>query len=224
MVLLLAIAATSLQDVEAAALAVGGAVALGLLRFRTGLLGILGLTVLSADVAAWMAPGAYSNLSHGEGLWETALPSTLTIAAVSTVVSCVAALVERRAERSSSAGPRLAQFITLALGAIAIVVSAIGLGEAAVEEAGDLRITTEDVRFDPTTLESAPGQIGVVVENRDLFWHTFTIEELDVNVSVPVGAERRTAFEAAPGTYKVICAIPGHEQAGMKGTLVVRQP
>jgi uncharacterized cupredoxin-like copper-binding protein len=43
-----------------------------------------------------------------------------------------------------------------------------------------------------------------------------------VNVNIPVGAERRTTFDAPAGTYEFVCAIPGHGQAGMKGTLTVR--
>ncbi|TMF24986.1 MAG: azurin, partial [Chloroflexi bacterium] len=30
------------------------------------------------------------------------------------------------------------------------------------------------------------------------------------------------SFNAAPGTYEFFCAIPGHKQIGMRGTLVIR--
>lgn len=45
---------------------------------------------------------------------------------------------------------------------------------------------------------------------------------LGVNLNVPVSAERRLDFHAPPGTYEFVCAIPGHAQAGMEGTLRVR--
>jgi hypothetical protein len=37
--------------------------------------------------------------------------------------------------------------------------------------------------------------------NHDLFWHNFTIDELGVDLIVPVGSEREAGFSAPPGTY-----------------------
>ena len=62
----------------------------------------------------------------------------------------------------------------------------------------------------------------VSLANHDLFWHTFTIERLGVNLDVPVGGSRSVTFTAALGTYTFICRIPGHAAAGMRGTLTVR--
>lgn len=41
--------------------------------------------------------------------------------------------------------------------------------------------TAADVRFSSTELRHEPGQVTVTFDNRDLFWHTFTIDELDVD-------------------------------------------
>jgi plastocyanin len=76
--------------------------------------------------------------------------------------------------------------------------------------------------FATTSLGAHPGPVTVSLTNHDLFWHTFTIESLGVNVDVPVGGTRSVTFTAAPGTYTFTCAIPGHAAAGMRGTLVVR--
>ena len=45
--------------------------------------------------------------------------------------------------------------------------------------------------------------------------------DLRVCLGVPVGAELIVTFDAPPGTYQYICAIPGHPEAGMKGSLIV---
>ena len=60
----------------------------------------------------------------------------------------------------------------------------------------------------------------VAVRNRDLFWHTFTIDTLGVDITAPVGV-RSASFEAEPGTYEFYCRIPGHATLGMRGTLTV---
>ena len=219
--LLLAAAAVGLADVEAAAMTLAGIVLLALLRWRSGLIGLVGLGLLSANVAFWMAPGALSNLTHDEGLWETALPSTLTLAALATLTCAIAALATRKRETLTRA-PRGVLGVAAAAAVVAVIVSAVGTGGRVVARTDDIRLATESVRFSETDLEAEPGEIGVFVSNEDLFWHTFTISELDVNLSVPVGAERRTTFDAPPGTYRFVCAIPGHTQAGMEGTLTIR--
>ncbi len=217
---LLAIAAIGLRDPEAGAMAVGAIIAIALLRVRSGLLGLVGLVLLSANVALWMAPGAISNLAHGEGFWETVLPSLLATAAVTTLACALGALVLRRSETVRSPRPVLIAGAVAAI--VLIVVAAIGPGDAVVAQASDIELTTEKVRFSDDSIEADAGEISVFVSNKDLFWHTFTVGDLDVNVTVPVGAERRATFEARPGTYGFVCAIPGHTQAGMKGTLTVR--
>lgn len=52
------------------------------------------------------------------------------------------------------------------------------------------------------------GEVTVGLANQDLFWHTFTIEELGVDLPVPVGASLTVTFDASPGNYRFICPDP----------------
>jgi uncharacterized cupredoxin-like copper-binding protein len=101
-------------------------------------------------------------------------------------------------------------------------IAQVGTDEEEATPSGGLVMDMKDVKFVPDELEARAGSITVAVKNSDLFWHTFTIRELNANVSVPVQAQRTLTFQAQAGTYEFICAIPGHTQAGMKGTLTVR--
>ena len=76
--------------------------------------------------------------------------------------------------------------------------------------------------FVPDTLRTGGGKVTVAVRNRDLFWHTFTIDALGVDLKAPVGRLRSVTFEAQPGTYSYYCRIPGHATLGMRGTITVR--
>ena len=59
-----------------------------------------------------------------------------------------------------------------------------------------------------------------MVENEDLIIHTFTIEDLDIDVTVGPRSETLVELPAMePGVYKYTCEVPGHEE--MKGTLQV---
>ena len=38
-----------------------------------------------------------------------------------------------------------------------------------------------------------------------------------------MGANQQVSFNAPPGAYRFYCNIPGHEAAGMHGTLIVTE-
>ncbi|HEU5090188.1 MAG TPA: cupredoxin domain-containing protein, partial [Roseiflexaceae bacterium] len=60
------------------------------------------------------------------------------------------------------------------------------------------------------------------LDNADVAAHSFDIDELNVHTQVVAGASALTLFRpTAPGTYTFYCALPGHREAGMVGTLVV---
>lgn len=108
-----------------------------------------------------------------------------------------------------------------------------GSGEAAVE-------MTDDQRFDPAEITVAPGQT-ISFENISSEAHTVTAygdeipQQADYFSSggLPseeaARAELAAALVAADGTYEVTLQEPGtyryfcipHEEAGMKGTIVV---
>jgi hypothetical protein len=61
-------------------------------------------------------------------------------------------------------------------------------------------IESRNAAFSTTSLAAPAGQVTVVLTNSDLFRHTFTIDELDVNVEAPLGGTREETFTAPPGT------------------------
>jgi heme/copper-type cytochrome/quinol oxidase subunit 2 len=68
-----------------------------------------------------------------------------------------------------------------------------------------------------------------VIKNRDLTMHTFTIEELGVDVKVVPGAEKLIVLSSPPaGRYMYMCTISNHAEleydARETGTLVVSEP
>ena len=214
--LLLAAAAVGLTDLEAGLFALGMLVGVVLLRVRRGLVGSIALALLFADTAAWMLPGALSNLSHNDGFIDTALPSTLAVFSIAGLLGVLGLWLGL----DQRIGRVLAAFAVLAL--VAVAVTSIGAREDVVPVAGGVGMEMRDLKFSESSPQIAAGEVTVQLANRDLFWHTFTISELDVDVRVPVGGERSVTFDAPAGTYKFVCAIPGHTQAGMKGTLTVR--
>lgn len=214
-VAILAVAAV-LGDIEAVAIGAGFVVGSVLLRWRRGLAGRILLGLLFVDVLAWMVLGVVSNIRADEALGAVAVPAVLTGISLTGLIAAVA---EGRvaARWAPAAAATVGGAVVLAAGVAAVVVPAA----PAVATAADLRVVSEDVAFDTAALDVPAGEVTVELANRDLFWHTFTIDELGVDLAVPVNGDRQVTFEADPGAYRFYCRIPGHE-ARMVGTFTVR--
>lgn len=220
-VVLLWAAAAIARDIEAFAVGILFSASVLVLWFarrswvRT--IGRIGAVVLFLDVTAWMAPAVVSNTSAGESIGDVLTPLALTAASATGLLASVARLLKVRATRRG-VGALLA---VLALaGSVAGALSVFVRGDGVVAQPGDAVISVRNVEFSTDDLNAKPGTQAVVVKNHDLFWHTFTIKELDVDVRVPTGATRRTVFDAPRGVYEYVCAIPGHESR-MRGKLTV---
>ena len=219
-VLLWSVAATA-GDIEAFAFGVLFCVIVLVLWFArrrwVRAVGRIAAVVLFLDVTVWMAPAVVSNTSAGEPIGDVLTPLALTAAAATGLLASAARLLEVRPTRRGVGALRA--FVALA-GAFAGALSVFARGDGVVAQPGDVVISARNVEFSTDDLNAVPGSQAVVVTNHDLFWHTFTIEELDVDVRVPTGGTRRTVFDAPRGVYEYVCAIPGHESR-MRGTLTV---
>jgi len=80
--------------------------------------------------------------------------------------------------------------------------------------------------YDTTELTTKPGKVTLDFTNDSPVGHDVVIEDADGNeiaaTDVITGSSTSTEFEAKPGTFTFYCSVPGHEEAGMKGTLTVK--
>jgi len=92
--------------------------------------------------------------------------------------------------------------------------------------AQEISITATEMAFSPATLEVKAGQpVTLTVKNNGVLEHNWqaTIGSETIVVAVqPKQSASRTFTPQTAGTYKIICNVPGHEQAGMVATLVVK--
>ena len=210
-------------DREALVYALVMLVGSGLLRVGSGLLGLLVLAALFVNIEFWMFPAANGNAMYRVGLAELVAPASLVAFSLAGFIGAVAGLVHLR-------DPAAGRGAAAPTGIIAVVFVFASLGlvwgmtdaESQVVPEGALEVQTANVAYVPDTLRAAGGEVTVAVRNRDLFWHTFTIDALGVDVTAPVGRLRTVTFEARPGTYSYYCRIPGHATLGMRGRLTVR--
>lgn len=194
-----------------------------MLRLPEEIVGAFILGCLFADIGFYTLTGTAMNLWNGAAGAAIVLPGSLAAFAVTGFVAAVICVFRRR--QSTKPNPAAVNFV-LGVFIVTIIVLGIGLlrGERVARAAppSDVKLIVENMSYSGTAINAHPGAVTVSLENHDLFWHTFTIEQLGVDLKVPMQAREQVRFEAAPGVYTFHCTIPGHEMLGMHGTLTVR--
>ncbi len=115
--------------------------------------------------------------------------------------------------------------LAIALGVGLAACGGSGAGGTSVP-ATVVQISAFEYAFDPSTVEVDQGKVTFEVTNTGTVEHEFEILDADgavvdeVEGLVP-GLTRDLTVDLQPGTYSYVCQIAGHEEAGMKGALIV---
>jgi glucose/arabinose dehydrogenase/plastocyanin len=95
--------------------------------------------------------------------------------------------------------------------------------ETTGDASAEATVTMVDIAFDPADLAiPANTDVTITLPNTGAALHTFTIDELGVDVEVAAGDTGTVTINAPAGTYEFYCSVPGHKEAGMVGTLTVQ--
>jgi uncharacterized cupredoxin-like copper-binding protein len=97
--------------------------------------------------------------------------------------------------------------------------------EGAAAPAGlptSLEIDMVDLAFQPTEL-TIPANTDVTIKavNKGALPHTFTIPDVEDTGEIASGSSAEVKVNLPAGDYTFDCAVPGHKEAGMVGTLKV---
>jgi len=100
----------------------------------------------------------------------------------------------------------------------------------AATSAGTSKVTLQadssgGLMFNQKSLTASAGTVTIDFENRSTTPHNVTVSDSTGKIlgSTPTftGGSRTLTLKLAKGTYTYYCSVPGHEAAGMKGTLTV---
>ena len=133
---------------------------------------------------------------------------------------------------SRSVGAALVGGLALALTACAPAPSASAAKEAAAPAAGAsqgagqaVTVTLTEMQFNPATVRVKAGTpVSFAAANKGVLEHNWHVKIGNETIQIdarPGQTATKTFTPTTPGTYSVVCTVAGHEQAGMKGTLVV---
>jgi plastocyanin len=122
--------------------------------------------------------------------------------------------------------------------AVLLVATLTALGGGILAGCGDDNsnpppgtVTMREYEFEPKDVSIRSGQALSVVNDGEIA-HNLTIEReprgetlaepLATTGTFLPGNRRRLRVALPPGTYRMICTVPGHDDLGMLGTLHVR--
>jgi plastocyanin len=89
----------------------------------------------------------------------------------------------------------------------------------------ELAADESELKFDKTELTTKPGKVTIDFTNPSSIPHDVEIEVegKELGGTEEITKSKATAtVELEPGTYTFFCSVPGHREAGMEGTLVVK--
>jgi plastocyanin len=85
---------------------------------------------------------------------------------------------------------------------------------------------TGQLKFDKKSLTAAAGKVTIKFSNSAPVPHNVTIASSGASVvgATPTfqGGSKTLTVQLKAGTYTFYCSVPGHRQAGMQGTLIVK--
>ena len=195
-------------------------VGLVLIRFARKA-GIIWLGVVSLVLLVMNAGFIPDALMHPESPADFVPVSMLTAGGLIAVISTVPAFRSARGGESGSRFPRIAAGAAVALVAAAVAgsLAARQMVTSDVPVSGSIVVTQENFAFGPGTIVAQSGEVNLYVTNRDSARHTFTVDELGVDMSIAPGQSRLIKFDAEIGGYRFYCKP--HE-AGMDGDLIIQ--
>lgn len=111
--------------------------------------------------------------------------------------------------------------------AVAVGVLLLGGGAALHAGAPPQRVTlvAKEFAYTPATLTVTAGRpVQLELHNQGVVEHDFVIDQFKVKMGL-VGPGKKATLTFTPktkGSFAFYCSVPGHKEAGMRGTLVVK--
>ena len=128
-----------------------------------------------------------------------------------------------------------AQFTALSLFTLMIITAACTQSQASGRERApasptpppllpsELEVVQQEFSLNPSIPVVKAGEVTFVIKNDGFIEHNFIIEGIDEKVELILPQESETlTVDMSPGTYRLVCNIPGHEEAGMVSEITVQ--
>jgi plastocyanin len=164
------------------------------------------LAILVGGALFWTAFGLASPMSFLDFVPGLLVPPGVLIA----LVGCIAALVARNKPAPAEGEGKTIRIVTLIVGLLAVLSAVLTFTSKNTASEADANqasatVVLKSFEYENPSYDLEPGS-KVLVKNEDPLLHTFTIEELDVDVAIGPGSEELVEIPGdASGEYVVFC-------------------
>lgn len=155
---------------------------------------VAGILVVVGSLTAWL------EVRRGRRLWQARGRAGFIVAGVAGLVAG-ACLTSVLAASSKSAGNVLTE-----------------------PPATTATVIAQNTKFLGASLEAKSGEVlGIFVTNKDGYAHSFDVDALRIHVPLSPASTTFVAIKpTTAGVLQFYCAVPGHRDAGMAGTISVQ--
>ena len=119
-----------------------------------------------------------------------------------------------------------AQFTAISLFTLIIIIAACTQSQAPPSTPllpAELEVVAKEFSLEPSVSTVRAGEVTFVIKNDGFIEHNFIIEGIDEKVDLILPQESETlTVNLSPGTYRLVCNVSGHEEAGMVSEITVR--
>jgi hypothetical protein len=187
------------------------------LEFEAWWLGILlcgGLALVFGPFVAW-------TVSEPEWFFDFSASLLLVTGIILILAGSTLSLLESPRSPGREQWPGWLRTSAIALG-LSLTVSLVASAALTIanretisssEATGARRVEFDGGRTDLRGTTWPQGPVHILVSNHDLRVHTFTVEELGIDVVVGPKSEKLIQADLAPGDYRFECRVPGHSEA-----------
>ena len=190
---------------------------------------VLGAIAGLLGAGLFYGPYLASASSNINSIFDFGAGVVTTVGSILVLIGSVVAFVQIRRGRARVAATAIERNtlrgVAAVVAAIVVVSGVLTLAArdtvTSTERAGATEFLIERTEFKTSKLNAKAGEtLRLVLKNDELYIPTFTIDELDIDVTIgPRGEKILKLTPANKGTFEYRCTIPGHES--MEGTLTV---
>jgi Cu+-exporting ATPase len=160
--------------------------------------------------------------------------AAMALSSVSVVTNSLRLRGFRRQDAATFHQPKLGDRVRdwgylagIAVAAMVVAVGGYSWSRNATASLPTITVQAESLRYQPATVEltARPGDlVRVSFSNQDAIFHDWKVEGIpDADVSARSGQTATATFRVLQvGTYEIFCTVAGHREAGMVGTLTIR--
>ena len=111
------------------------------------------------------------------------------------------------------------------LATLLLLLSMVSIPNTWASDSKRIEMTAKEFRFEPDRLTVDHGQnVVIVFHNQGVLSHNLSVDGLGAKTKTiyPGETDKLVFTPEKAGKYSFHCTVPGHTEAGMRGTLIVR--